>query len=94
MPVDIVDESDYTALKYAAAFNRTNVVRFLLQKGAKVDKQSRHGCTALHYASRNNCTDVIRVLLKHGATRYIEDNHGRTPIDLAGKNFMYWNNIR
>ena len=86
MPVDIVDKDDKTALMSAARYNKTDVVRFLLEKGANVDKQDHRGWTALHNASSNNCTDVIRMLLQHGATRDIKSKYGSTPIDPA----RYW----
>ena len=87
MPVDIVDKDDKTALMSAARYNKTDVVRFLLEKGANVDKQDHRGWTALHNASSsNNCTDVIRMLLQHGATRDIKSKYGSTPIDRA----RYW----
>ena len=86
MPVDIVDEYDWTALMNAATTtlnNHTDVVHYLLEEGANVDKQHRSGWTALHYASRNNNTNVIRILLQHGARKDIKSNAGNTPIDVA-----------
>ena len=90
MPIDIVDQYDFTALSWAALTNQTDVVRYLLKKGANVDKQDRRGVTALHEASAcpNNHTDVIRILLQHGARKDIKDNGGNTPIDRA----RYWKN--
>ena len=41
MPVDILDWCNNTALRRAATFNRTDVVRYLLKKGANVN----NGCT-------------------------------------------------
>ena len=37
MPVDIVDEYDWTALRRAAFNKRTDVVRYLLEKEANVN---------------------------------------------------------
>ena len=61
MPVDVVDEDDWTALMNAANDNRTDVACYLLEKGANVAKQDRYGKTALHIASLNASTDVIRM---------------------------------
>ena len=83
MPVDITDGDGWTALITAAIYNRTDVVRCLLDEGADVNKQNRWGQTALHWASRYNQTDVMRMLLQHGARKDIKDNLGRTPIDYA-----------
>ena len=83
MPVDIVDGDGWTALKRAAFNNQTDVVRYLLNNGANVNKQNRWGETALHNASYNNHIDVMRILLQHGARKDIKDNIGATPIDVA-----------
>ena len=83
MPVDIDDGDDWTALSRAACYNRTDVVRYLLNNDANVNKQDRLGETALHAGSFMNCTDVMRILLKHGARKDIKDNFGDTPIDRA-----------
>ena len=63
--------------------NRTDVGRYLLKKGANVDKQNGEGQTALHWASFMNYTDVIRILLQHGARTDIKNIIGSTPIDRA-----------
>ena len=87
MPIDIVDKYGYTALMGAAMYNRTDVVRCLIEKGANVNEQNRYGWTALHtalhWASSNNYTDVIEILVQHGARTDIMDEYGETPIDLA-----------
>ena len=83
MPVDIDDEDGWTALFRAACYNRTDVVRYLLNNGANVNKQDSLGWTVLHHASRMNQTDVMRILLEHGARKDIKDKYGNTPIDLA-----------
>lgn len=84
MPVDSVDEFGFTALMRAAIYNRTDVIRVLLQRGADVNRRSViDGSTAIHRAALNNSTDVIRILMQHGATAKVQDNHGRTPVGLA-----------
>ena len=83
MPIDIVDGDGSTALFRAAFYNRTDVVRYLLNNGANVNKQNRWGETALHLASIDNYTDVMRILLKHGARKDIKDNDGFKPIEFA-----------
>ena len=87
MPVDITDEDGLTALIRAAINNQTDVVRYMSDKGANVNKQDREGWTALHFASSDNRTDVMRMLLEHGARKDIENDVGLTPIDHARR----WN---
>ena len=84
VPVDSVYEGGCTALQCAAMYNKTDVTKLLLSRGADVNKQSgRHRQTALHKAALSNSTDVIEVLLKHDASTNIKDRLGHTPIDLA-----------
>ena len=83
MPVDIVGRNRGTALKCAAANNRTEVVRCLLEKGANIDQKDFNGWTALHHAFHGNSPDVIKMLLQLGATRDIKSRYGETPIDVA-----------
>ena len=78
MPVDITDGDGLTALITAAVYNRTDVVRCLLDKGADVNKQNRWGWTALHWASSYNRTDIMRMLLQHGARKDIKDEDRRS----------------
>ena len=82
MPLDIFDGYGHTALLNAVCSNQTDVVRYLLAKGANVDKQTCSG-TALHAAAVNNSTEVISMLLQHEASRDIRDKYGNTPVDVA-----------
>ena len=73
-----------TALMFGALENKTEVVGFLLQKGADVNRISyATGCTALHYAAANNSTDAMKLLLEHGAPTKVKDFENRTPMDIA-----------
>ena len=82
VPVDCVDWRDQTALFYAA-FNRTDVIRLLLQKGADVNKRDRFGDTPVHYAAWENSTEAIATLIEHGASINITNKRGDKPIDYA-----------
>ena len=54
VPLNTVDQEGLTALLWAARYNRTDVVRFLLKNGAGKKKQDQYGMTALHYAASEN----------------------------------------
>ena len=83
MPVDGVYNLDQTALFPAAEFNRTDVIRLLLQKGADVNKRDRNGDTPAHYAAYWNSTKAIAMLINHGASINIKNNRRKKPIDSA-----------
>ena len=86
VPVDCVDRHYLTALFYAAAFNRTDVIRLLLQKGADVNKRDWNGETPVHYAAITNSTEAIAMLIKHGASISITNYEGDTPVHFAALN--------
>ena len=46
---------------------RANIVSFLLENGATVDKLNKHGMTALWCAVYSNHVDTVRLLLEKGA---------------------------
>ena len=84
MPIDITNEFGNTAFMLATSYNRTDVLRCLIEKGENVNQQTRYTrWTALHIASYKNHTDVIKILLQYGARTDIKNIKGRTPIDLA-----------
>ena len=83
VPVDFVDEFDWTALFYAAWSNRTDVIQLLLQNGTNVNKRGRSGDTPLHWAAMWNSTEAITVLMEHGAFNFIKNDRGQTPIHVA-----------
>ena len=82
VPVDCIDEYNQTALFLAALYNKTDVIRLLLQNGADVNKRC-WGFTSVHQAARMNHTEVIAMLIEYGASINITSNYGDTPIDLA-----------
>lgn len=69
-----------TPLHLACYNKHKNVIRFLVSKGADVNKIDSMGMTPLHYACQNNLTDMIALLIAHGANLYSDD--GIHPIDL------------
>lgn len=83
MPADHADVFARTALIKAAQFNRTDVIRLLLQNGADVHKPNRFGNTPVHLAAIRNSIDAIAVLLEHGASINITNYRGEKPVDIA-----------
>ncbi len=53
---------------WACEFGRTSVVKFLLQRGVKVDTRLKHnGQAGLHWASLGGHADTVKLLLKHNS---------------------------
>jgi len=58
----------YTPLHWAAIHGNAEIVEYLLDKGAKVNKRANSDYTPLHLAiDLNNDPEIVKVLIKHGA---------------------------
>jgi ankyrin repeat protein len=71
------------ALIGASMNGNIEIVKILLEKGAKVNQQDAEGQTALIHASKNGFPDVVELLLSQGAKMEIKDQFGRTALTVA-----------
>ncbi len=78
------DEDGWTPLHTAAINDHKDVVKFLVDRGAKVDAKDKNGMTPLLLAIMNNYKDVVELLLasKAGVNARCR-NDGRTPLFFA-----------
>ncbi|CAL4134257.1 unnamed protein product, partial [Meganyctiphanes norvegica] len=67
-----------TALHAAASVNHVDIVRVLLDAGAKVDQRDAGGRTPLWDASFSGSMDAIKILLDHGADIHTKNKGGST----------------
>lgn len=51
-----------TPLMYAARFNRTDILKLLISKGAKLKTKSDKGLTAVKYAKLSNAKEALAIL--------------------------------
>lgn len=79
--VNCMDDVGQTLLNWASAFGTLEMVEFLCEKGADVNKGQRS--SSLHYASCFGRPGIAKVLLKHGANPDLRDEDGKTPLDKA-----------
>ena len=56
-----------TALMLAAQCGHTNIIQYLLDEGADVNKLDERGGSTLMYASSHGHTETVRLLLNYGA---------------------------
>jgi ankyrin repeat protein len=68
------------AIKYASC---KNIIRLLIEHGAKVNIQDNKGQTPLHYANRYNLPHSVEILIQNGADVNTQDNEGQTPLHYA-----------
>lgn len=78
-----VNIKDSAALYWASSGEHFEVVKFLVEHGALVNKKGELGRTALHQASKYGYYKIISYLLDHGALAKIQDDDGKTPLDKA-----------
>jgi quinoprotein dehydrogenase-associated probable ABC transporter substrate-binding protein len=63
-----------------------DLARTLMQKGADVNAQSKHGVTALMIASARNVAPMIGLLLQSGANPELKSSEGQTAMQIAEQN--------
>jgi ankyrin repeat protein/L-ascorbate metabolism protein UlaG (beta-lactamase superfamily) len=72
-----------TPICVAASKGYTDIVKYLIKKGADVNKGNFFGSTPLHYAAWASDLESFRLLLKNGAVINAENNDGQTPLQFA-----------
>lgn len=78
--VNAIDESGCTALHYATLYEKLDVLRYLVMKGANIDFTAPNGCTPLGYAISHKAYHSIVSLCSLGA-------------DLGDRFIFFQNNI-
>lgn len=79
--VNCMDDVGQTLLNWASAFGTLEMVEYLCDKGADVNKGQKS--SSLHYAACFGRPGIAKVLLKHGANPDLRDEDGKTPLDKA-----------
>lgn len=79
--VNCMDDVGQTLLNWASAFGTFEMVEYLCDKGADVNKGQRS--SSLHYAACFGRPSIAKVLLKFGANPDLRDEDGKTPLDKA-----------
>merc|ERR1712070_1216625 len=74
-----------TSLHRAAARGHLQVVKLLLDKGARKNVKDSQLNTPLHVACEGECQDVCIELIKRGANLDIRNKEERLPIECAPK---------
>lgn len=72
-----------TSLHEAAALNRTEIMKLLIERGADVDARDENGVTPLHLAAARQSHDAIEILLDAGASIDPANIAGSTPLRYA-----------
>ena len=76
-------KSGMTALHYATAGGRLELVVELLVQGADIKIPDNNGNTALHYATTGEHRCLVEVLLKYGADPSVPNQNGLVPVEMT-----------
>ncbi|XP_044979569.1 ankyrin-1-like isoform X1 [Hordeum vulgare subsp. vulgare] len=79
---DANNDSGMTPLACAVSRGKAIAVRYLLDKGANLNKQDNVGFSPLHYATKKGNDGLVRLLLSKGASADISSCEG-TPLHVA-----------
>ncbi|MCP9265968.1 HECD1 [Dirofilaria immitis] len=78
---NFADDVGQTLLNWSSAFGTLEMVTYLCDKGADVNKGQRS--SSLHYAACFGRSDIVKILLKYGANPDLRDEEGKTALDKA-----------
>jgi ankyrin repeat protein len=83
--VNIPSKNGYNVypIHSAVAANQNEIVRTLIDGGAKVNVVQQSGVTPLHSAAQNGNLEILILLLEHGAEVSTRMEGGKLPADLA-----------
>ncbi|CDO74938.1 hypothetical protein BN946_scf184945.g10 [Trametes cinnabarina] len=81
--VNAVDEDGRTPLHWAASSGSEDIVRYLVDQGADVNRGDGGGWTPLHIAASGGFDEVVKELLGAGADVNARNEKGLTPLHYA-----------
>jgi hypothetical protein len=84
--INIRNSFGNTALHIAASWERLDIMKLLILKGAKLEEVNSAGGTPLHWAARYGKSESVKVLVESGANVNALDNEGRYPADVSESN--------
>lgn len=86
--IDSVSEHGFTPLGVATQFNREDIIRHLLLKGADPNLQSQNGYNVypIHTAAGNNFIGAAKLLVEGGAEVNVFQSSRISPLHLAAQN--------
>uniref|UniRef100_A0A8D2L702 Uncharacterized protein n=1 Tax=Varanus komodoensis TaxID=61221 RepID=A0A8D2L702_VARKO len=84
--VNAVNAANETLLHIAAAHGHTEIIDYLISKGAKLEAKDKAGRTPLHRAAGKGHDKAVKMLLQAGASMYSLDQEGKSPLHMASQN--------
>ncbi|KAG7213414.1 hypothetical protein KM043_002699 [Ampulex compressa] len=81
--LECVDKDGYTPLHRACYGDHTEVIKYLLQMGAKIDAKTMDKWQPLHSACRWNNVESAAILIENGADINAQSEGDQTPLHLV-----------
>ena len=80
--VNFTDRNESTPIFHACSSAQIDIVRFLVQNGARLDCQNERGNTPLHIACDKGSIETILHFLLQGADNNAKNADGKRPEEL------------
>jgi len=77
---ETIPDFDVTPLTFACKNNNENIVRWLIENGADVNKENKDGNTSLIEACYYGNDNIIKLLIENGADVNKENKYNNTPL--------------
>ena len=81
--LNVLSDSEGTALMAACARGYYKIVQTLLRAGADLSKTRYDGVNALMWASEHGYSSIVQLLFEHGADVTLRNNEGKTALDFV-----------
>lgn len=85
-----VQREGWSPVHYAATGPNTQVLAFLLERGANIDALAPDRSTALMLAARHGPEDSVRLLVQRGANKRLLNDRNQSAADLAQYSGRSW----
>jgi ankyrin repeat protein len=89
--VNSLDSKGFTPLHYAARFNRTEMVKLLLDEGANATQGNKNFLTPIHEAAKLGYTEIMNILLEEHDMRQLKkvvDIYSCSPLHYAASHLQ------
>lgn len=86
--INTKDSMGRTPLISACLSGKYNLVRWLIERGARMNDVDHQGRSALHWSAYFGANKILTLLIKRGALLTLRDAEGRTPLHLSTGNFQ------
>ena len=81
--INSMDENGNTALHAASQINDSELVTFLIYKGANTELKNHQGDTPLHLALKNDGKESAKIIAAADGTIFAQDGQNKTALELA-----------